>query len=130
MYSKNPLINLLKYAWHYSFGEKKWFVFFVAFSVIGNIVWLIQPIIIGKIFDSIQFANQKNQLQYIAYGVSLLVLLYIIGWFFHGISRVVENRNAFLIRKNYRQTMFEQVMELPTAWHKDHHSGDTTFYSN
>lgn len=125
MYSKNPLINLLKYSWHYSFNAKKWFVFFVVFSAIGNVIWLIQPIVIGRIFDSIQFANQKNQLSYIAYGVGFLVLLHVIGWFFHGVSRVVESRNAFLIRKNYRQTMFEQVMELPTAWHKDHHSGDT-----
>lgn len=125
MYSKNPLINLLKYSWYYSFNAKKWFIFFIVFSAVGNVVWLIQPIVIGRIFDSIQFANQKNQLQYIAYGVGLLVLLHVVGWFFHGVSRVVENRNAFLIRKNYRQTMFEQVMELPTAWHKDHHSGDT-----
>jgi ABC-type multidrug transport system fused ATPase/permease subunit len=125
MFSKNPLINLLKYSWHYSFGTKKWFVVFVILSAVGNIIWMLQPIVIGRIFNSIQFANQKNQILFIAYSVGLLVVLNVLGWVFHGISRVMENRNAFIVRKNYRQTMFEQAMELPTAWHKDHHSGDT-----
>lgn len=125
MYSKNPLINLLRYAWHYSFDMKKNFVIFVVLSAIGNVVWLLRPIVIGRIFNTIQFTDQKNQLHLIAYSVILLIILYTIGWIFHGISRVMENKNAFLIKKNYRQTMFEKVMDLPTAWHKDHHSGDT-----
>jgi ABC-type multidrug transport system fused ATPase/permease subunit len=100
-------------------------VLFVSFSVIGNIVWLLQPMVIGRIFNSIQFTEQENQLLFIAYSVSSLVAINIVGWVFHGISRVVENKNAFLVRKNYRQAMFEQVLELPTSWHKDHHSGDT-----
>ena len=125
MFSKNPLINLLKYAWHYSFGTKKSMVLFVSFSALSNIIWLFQPLVIGRIFNSIQFADQKNQLRFIAYSLGLLVFLFVLGWIFHGISRVMERKNAFFVRKNYRQTMFEQVMELPTAWHKDHHSGDT-----
>ncbi|HLM84214.1 MAG TPA: ABC transporter ATP-binding protein [Candidatus Bathyarchaeia archaeon] len=125
MYSKNPLINLFKYSWHYSFDRKKWFVFVIVFSVIGNSVWLMQPIVIGKIFNSIQFSAQSDQLRNIGFGAVLLVALNTLGWLFHGTSRIVENINAFLIEKNYRQTMFEKVMDLPTAWHKDHHSGDT-----
>lgn len=125
MFSKNPFINLLRYSWHYSFGTKKWYVFFVVFSVTANMIWLLQPIVIGKIFDSIQFANQKNQLNFIGYSAAGLVLINIVGWVFHGTSRIIERKNAFLIRKNYRQTMFDQVMDLPISWHKDHHSGDT-----
>ena len=125
MFSKNPLINLLKYSWHYSFGTKKWFVFFIVFSVIGNVVWILQPIVIGRIFNTIQFSESSSQVSFIAYGAGLLIILNVVGWFFHGISRVIENKNAFMVRKNYRQTMFEHVMDLPTTWHKDHHSGDT-----
>ncbi len=125
MFSKNPLFNLLKYTWHYSFGTKKYFIWLIIFSIIGNAIWLLQPIVIGKIFNTIQFASQKNQIRLIAYSVGLLVVINVVGWIFHSLSRVLENRNAFLVRKNYRQTMFEQVMDLPTAWHKDHHSGDT-----
>lgn len=125
MFSKNPLINLLKYTWHYSFGGKKSIVVFVTFSVVGSIIWMLQPIVIGRIFNSIQFAQQKDQILFVAYSLILLVILFVLGWIFHGIFRVIENKNAFLVRKNYRQTMFEEVMELPTAWHKDHHSGDT-----
>ncbi|MBU2028619.1 ABC transporter ATP-binding protein/permease [Patescibacteria group bacterium] len=104
---------------------KKSFVWLVIFSAIGNIIWLLQPIVIGRIFNTIQFASQKNQIRLIAYSVGLLVVLNVAGWIFHSLSRVLENRNAFLVRKNYRQTMFEQAMDLPTTWHKDHHSGDT-----
>jgi len=126
MFSKNPLINLLKYTWNYSFGTKKLVVLFISFSCIGSAIWLLQPIVVGRIFNEIQFAQQKtNPLFFIAYNMGLFVLLTFLGWFFIGISRVVENKNAFLVRKNYRQTMFEHVMELPAKWHKDHHSGDT-----
>ncbi|MDP1814559.1 MAG: ABC transporter ATP-binding protein [Leadbetterella sp.] len=97
----------------------------VVFSAIGNIIWLLQPIIIGRIFNTIQFTGREDQLRFITYSAGLLIIVNIVGWIFHGISRVIENRNAFLVRKNYRQTMFERVMDLPTSWHKDHHSGDT-----
>jgi ATP-binding cassette, subfamily B, bacterial len=125
MFSKNPLVNLLRYSWRYAFETKKIFVTFVVLSVIGNLVWLFQPIVIGKIFNTIQFADQGNQLHLIGYGVVLLVVLSIVGGILHAISRVLEQKNAFLIEKNYRQVMFEKVMDLPTAWHKYHHSGDT-----
>ena len=126
MFSKNPLINLLKYTWDYSFGTKKMVVLFITLSVIGNIIWLLEVIIVGRIFNEIQFASQKTDpLLFIAYNMGLLVAVTFVGWLFHGSSRIIENRNAFLVRKNYRQTMFEHVMDLPAKWHKDHHSGDT-----
>ena len=126
MFSKNPLINLLKYTWDYSFGTKKMVVLFITLSVIGNIIWLLEVIIVGRIFNEIQFASQKTDpLLFIAYNMGLLVAVTFVGWLFHGSSRIIENRNAFLVRKNYRQTMFEHVMVLPAKWHKDHHSGDT-----
>jgi len=125
MFSKNPLINLFRYMWHYSFGSKKIVVFFISFSTIGNLIWLVQPIIIGRVFDSIQFANQKNPLSFIAYNVLIFILLDVVSWFFHGTSRVAENKNAFLVRKNFRLEKFNKVMALPTSWHKNHHSGDT-----
>lgn len=125
MFSKNPLINLWRNTWHYSFGMKKWVVFFVSFSIISNLIWMLQPLVIGRVFDAIQFSGQKNPLLFIGYSVVLIIALDVIGWFFHGTSRVVENKNAFLVRKNFRLEMFNKVMDLPTSWHKDHHSGDT-----
>ncbi len=126
MYSKNPLYNIFRYSWEYAAGIKTAYIFVVVFSLIGNIIWLLQPVVIGRIFNEIQFATEKsNPILFIAYNVGLLIVLSIMGWIFNFISRTIENRNAFLIRKNYRQTMFERTMELPARWHKDHHSGDT-----
>lgn len=126
MYSKNPLYNIFRYSWKYAYGIKKAYVFVIVFSLVGNTVWLLQPVVIGRIFDEIQFAAERtNPVLFVAYNMGLLVLLNFVGWIFIFFSRTLENRNAFLIRKNYRQAMFERVMELPAKWHKDHHSGDT-----
>lgn len=125
MFSKNPLFNLFCLAWHYSFDNKKRFVLVLIFSVLSNIIWLLEPIVIGRIFNTIQLTKDNNQVHLVAWGMFWLIAITVIGWLFHGLSRVMENENAFLIRKNYRQTLFNQVMNLPTAWHKDHHSGDT-----
>ncbi len=55
--SKNPIVNLFRYTWKYSFGAKRRVVFFIALSVIANAIYLIQPIIAGKIFNAIQFSS-------------------------------------------------------------------------
>lgn len=126
MFSKNPLLNLLQYLWHYSVGAHRRVVWFVVLSALGNVVWLLSPIVIGKIFDVIQFEKSgSQQVTLVAWGALALVVINAVGWFFHGVSRVIETKNAFLARKNYRQTLFAKTMELPTSWHKDHHSGDT-----
>jgi ATP-binding cassette, subfamily B, bacterial len=124
--SKNPIINLFGYTWKYSFGAKRKVVLFIALSVIANAIYLMQPIVAGKIFNVIQFSGADSDLlgkifQYLG----LFVLITVGFWIFHGTSRVIENSNAFLVRKNYKKEMFDKVMDLPVAWHKDHHSGDT-----
>jgi len=124
--AKNPIINLFGYTWRYSFDAKRKVVFFITLSVIANVIFLMQPIVAGKIFNAIQFSSaDPNLLEKIFQYLGLFVLITIGFWTFHGTSRVIENSNAFLVRKNYKKEMFDKVMDLPVAWHKDHHSGDT-----
>lgn len=122
---KNPLFNLFKYSWQYS-DKKKLVVLFLSMSIIANLILLLEPIIIGRVFNSIQFdSNDPRILSFIIKNLSLLIFVIIGFWFFHGISRNIELRNAFMIRKNYKLEMFNKIMELPVEWHKNHHSGDT-----
>ncbi len=122
----NPIINLFRYNWRYSVGTKKQVVIFILLSIIANLIWLLEPIIIGRVFNSIQFsADDPKLLGFIIKNLLLLILTTVGFWVFHGISRVMENKNAFLVRRNYKNEMFNKVMDLPASWHKYHHSGDT-----
>ena len=59
---------------------------------------------------------------------SSLAMLFAINlcfWAFHAPARMLENKNAFLVRANYKKYLFDGVMALPMEWHVNHHSGDT-----
>ncbi|RLC37501.1 hypothetical protein DRH27_03805 [Candidatus Falkowbacteria bacterium] len=122
---RNPLINLFIYSWKYS-SRKGLFITFVVFCVIANSFQLLEPIVISRIFNSVQFsANDPGLFSFIAQNLILLVFITFGFWLFHGTSRLMEYKNAFLIRKNYKKEMFDKVIDLPVEWQKDHHSGDT-----
>lgn len=122
----NPIINLFGYTWRYSVGTKKQVIVFILLSIIANLIWLLEPIIIGNVFNSIQFsADDPKLLGFIIKNLLLLILITVGSWIFHGTSRIMEDKNAFLVRKNYKNEMFNKVMDLPASWHKYHHSGDT-----
>ena len=99
---------------------------YIVLFVIANGIFLLEPLIIGRIFNSIQFnSDDPELLGFLIRNLSLLIATTVGFWMFHGTGRVIENSNAFLVRKNYKQTMFDRVLALPIEWHKDHHSGDT-----
>ena len=125
--SKNPIVNLFGYTWKYSFGAKRRVVFFVMLSVIANVIYLMQPIVAGKIFNAIQLSETVIRICWEKYSNiwDCSSSSRSDFWLFLRTSRVIENSNAFLVRKNYKKEMFDKVMDLPVAWHKDHHSGDT-----
>ncbi|MFH1029753.1 MAG: ABC transporter ATP-binding protein [bacterium] len=122
----NSILNLFKYTWKYSKGRRNRVIIFVLLSFIGNSIWLLEPLVIGRIFNSIQFAaNDPKLLVHIIKNLSFLIFIVIGFWTFHGISRIIEQTNGFFVRKNYRESMIEKVMALPAQWHIAHHSGDT-----
>lgn len=100
-------------------------MFFIFLSIIGNIVWLMGPLMVGRAFNSVQFSEKEKILSSVIIGLLLFVDASFLGWLLTGVSRVIENKNAFLIYKNYRLDVFKKVMDLPVFWHKNHHSGDT-----
>lgn len=122
----NPLIYLFKKVWDYSYNRKKEVVLFIILFIIANCITLIRPLIIGRVFNSVQFeADNPELLKYVIQNLSFLVVITFSFWIFHGTARLLENRNAFYVQKRFRLNMFSKVMDLPAEWHKNNHSGDT-----
>lgn len=99
---------------------------FIVLSLLANTAQLFEPAVIGRAFNAVQFSSNDPQLlRHVIFNLSLIVLITLIFWALHGTSRVIELKNAFIVRKNYKLAMFDKVLALPISWHKNHHSGDT-----
>jgi ATP-binding cassette subfamily B protein len=120
----NPIVYLARVLWRFSEGNRKKVVLYLTLLVIANIIGLTSPLIVGYLLNTIQQEGLTNLPKLIA--ISLLFLVPPIGfWLFHGPARIIEVKNAFLARANFRKYLVDGIMALPIAWHTDHHSGDT-----
>lgn len=126
MTSKNPVANLFITFWKYSKGNRWNVVLFLVMELVANILMLGNPIAVSRAFDSVQFSSSDPRLLMSIIGnLSILVAIVVVFWALHGVSRVMENANAFWVRKKYKQEIVSQVLALPLDWHKQHHSGET-----
>ncbi|MSR85470.1 ABC transporter ATP-binding protein [Candidatus Uhrbacteria bacterium] len=125
-FKNNPIVFLTKKLWEYSAGNRPSVVFYFGLFICANIVNAIEPFIVAKVLDTIQRqgVNQQN-LSFILLLIASFILLTIGFWIFHGPARVMETRNAFLVRANYKKFLLDGTLDLSPAWHTDHHSGDT-----
>lgn len=122
----NPLIYLFWKMWGYSKGNHKNVVLHIAMSVSANLLLALEPLIVGIFLNTLQIKGvHRETLPALFFILSLLPLLEIFFWLLHGPSRVIENRNAFLVRRSYNNYLLRGTMALPLEWHTDHHSGDT-----
>lgn len=122
----SPIFYLTRQVWRFSRENHRQFVFYVGLFVVSNILSLLQPIIMAHLLNLIQEdgVNQGNIVWLIALMASFPMLDFI-SWCFHGPARVMERKNAFLVKAKYRQYLLAGTMALPMEWHVDHHSGDT-----
>ncbi|MFH1325614.1 MAG: ABC transporter ATP-binding protein [archaeon] len=123
---KNVFWNVLKEEWAYLGNRKKFFVFYLFLFSLAGIITLFIPLVIGTIFNSIQEEITSDaELRKLLLLISLLLVIDVSFWVFHGIARVLEQRTGFFVHRNYVNTKIKRVLELPILWHKDNHSGDT-----
>lgn len=122
----NPILNILKTEWNNLRERKKIFVFYITLFFIAGSINLINPYLIGVIFNSIQKSiTTTQQLYHLIFMISLLLVLTIIFWAIHGFARVTEQNTGYFVKRNYLDTKIKEVLDLPVKWHKDNHSGDT-----
>lgn len=122
----HPIINAIKTEWGYLGKRRKLFIFYVLLFAIAGIVELLTPWVIGSIFNSIQKTiSSQKELRSLIFKISLLLIITIVFWIFHGTARVFETTTGFFVKKNYINDKIRIVLKLPVKWHKENHSGDT-----
>ncbi len=123
----NPLTYLIGKSWHYSRGNRKAVVvYWLMYIIVGLLDLLVLPLSVAKIMMVVQ--EQGITAESISTLLLLLLVLLlndIACWALHGPARVIERKNAFLVRSNYRNFLMRGVMNMPLDWHTEHHSGDT-----
>ena len=123
--NNTALGNLLWHVWHYSPSKRK-LILLIILSLIAMTIFSLEALVIGSVFNSVQVQeNNPVLMKYVLVGLFSLVLLETVSWLFHGVSRWLERKNAFLVRRYYLGEIFRKTLDLPVHWHKKHHSGDT-----
>jgi ATP-binding cassette, subfamily B, bacterial len=122
----NPIIFLFTRQWKFSEGNRKTLVLAWIMFVFANIMDFFRPLVIAFVLNNIQNngLDSTNIVSILLY-LGLFVLLELGFWVFHGPARVMEIKNAFLVRANFKKYMVDGTMNLSASWHTDHHSGDT-----
>lgn len=124
--NENPLAYLARMMWRYSAGNRTSVVIYVVLSTFAGIVWILEPLIVGFLLNEIQGNGiGAGNITIIGWLIFAFFAVEIIGWALHGPSRVMEGRNAFKAKVNYKNKLLQGTLGLPIEWHADHHSGDT-----
>ncbi|MDA3836154.1 MAG: ABC transporter ATP-binding protein [Nanoarchaeota archaeon] len=123
----NPIFNMFKTEWKYLQKYRGRFIIYMSLFLIAALVSLLTPLVIGKIFNFIQAGEVADPatLMKLLWMISLIFVIQVIFWLFHGTARVFENLTGFMVHRNYTNDKIKKVLDLPVSWHKDHHSGDT-----
>lgn len=123
---RNPIWNVLRTEWKYLGRQRKNFIIYMTLFVLAGVVGMLNPLVIGLIFNSIQQTiNSDAELKRLILLIFSLLGLNILFWLLHGPARIMEQLTGYNVHRNYTNKKIFRVLELPVKWHKDHHSGDT-----
>ena len=122
----NPVIYLTSKLWEYSKGNRKNVVLYSIMFIIANMFNLVSPLVIAKVLNTIQENGlDSTNLYSIMLYLSVFIFMELGFWIFHGPAMIIQAKNSFLVRANYKKYILDGTMSLPAQWHTDHHSGDT-----
>jgi len=125
-FKSNPIVFLFRYMWRFAEGNRRWVVLYLILTLLSNLIKVVDPLVVAWLLNIIQEqgVSASNLLSILGI-ISLFLVLTIASWSFHGPSRILETKVAFIVRANYRKYLVEGILALPQKWHVDHHSGDT-----
>lgn len=123
---QNALFYLFKKVWQYS-GNRSLVALYWGLFVVAMVISLIAtPFLMARMANIVTTQGVN------ADSVSALLPLFIgllfvepLFWAFHGPGRVLEQKNAFLLKNAYSKRLVRGVLGLPLVWHNEHHTGDT-----
>jgi len=120
----NPYKYLLSTAWHYAVGMRvKYLLIYLMFTGVNLLVSL-QPIIYGLFINHLQQGGEdllRGTWIYLGVHLGLIFAWWSLQW----PARLLERRMAFDISKRLLMEVYDKIIHLPLAWHREHHSGDT-----
>lgn len=123
---RNPIANVFQTEWKHLGKRKKTFIFYSILFFTAGIISLMHPLVLGLIFNKIQDQiTSEAELRNLIYTISLLLIINLAFWLFHGTARILEQKTGFFVHRNYINSKIERVLELSIKWHKDNHSGST-----
>lgn len=121
----NPIGYLARRMWEFAQERHREIIITVLCSALGMAIWLTIPLILARFINRAQTAVTDGDIIACALLLGATVLVSILGWCFHGPSRVAEATTAFFVRSNLQRGLLTAVTRLPMKWHIGHHSGET-----
>lgn len=122
----NPLLYLWRRMWQYSADNRRNVVIYIGIFILANIVNATEPLIVGLLLNTLQLEGvHPSNLPHLLLLLSLFPLQEFLFWALHGPARLMESKNAFIVRANYKNYLLRGTLAMPIEWHTDHHSGDT-----
>ncbi|MBI2635794.1 ABC transporter ATP-binding protein [Candidatus Peregrinibacteria bacterium] len=119
-------LTLLSAVWRYTRDRRGRLLLYVAMFIGANIVLLLEPLVIGRLLNTIQqIRNVPDPMASLGILFALLIGIQFSFWALHGPARALETTGAFHARIAFADHVFRTVTSLPMQWHKDHHSGQT-----
>ena len=123
---ENPIVYLGEKLWKYSEGNRRMVVLYLVMTWLSNLAHLCIPLIVVLLSNELQTNGvTEGNFYYLLFLSSLFIVRNLVGWSLHGPSRIIEERNGFKNRADYKFGLLRGVAGLPISWHNEHHSGDT-----
>ncbi len=125
-FRNSPVIYLTSKLWKYAQNNRGYVVLYFILFLFANGIMFFEPLIVAHLLNTIQTLGINTaSMPILLWDLALMVILIVVFWCLFGPARVIENKNAFLVRANYKKYLLDGVMAFPMDWHTDHHSGDT-----
>ena len=121
---KRPYLNLFKIIWQFSAGKHWQICGIYLLFILANLIRMAEPYFLGRFINAIQTGGPQMFHESIKF-MAIYASISFFFWALHGPARCLERKMSFSIYQKFSQHCFRIISELPLAWHKDHHSGES-----
>ena len=119
-----PYFVLLRAMWRHLDQHRASFCLGLVLVLCGGSVHLLEPYLIGKLFNVIQHSFNTDRGLHDALKIVLLIfLIEPISTMMYSPGRILEQQGGFYAKQSFVQSLYAKLQMLPYAWHQDFHSG-------
>lgn len=115
---------LYGHLWRQSAGHRKALIGGMVLLILAQCVLLAVPYFAGRAINALQ-AQGANGLGTAGMWLSLVVVVTLGSWLFHGPGRILERNVSLAVRRRTTSDLMEHLLHLPLSWHERHHSAAT-----